>query len=158
MATIIQAEVFVDFCKTGNKQLFPRSIDEEFIIPTQVTLEKITFSDSFPTIKNFNFDQGIEFIGCQFSGGIKILNCKGRGGIKFFNCSSLGFNKLDIKPALELQNFTFDHLSIENCNFPNGVYLLKGPERQDLNILSSLNLNNCSFDQGGFNIELTHIK
>jgi hypothetical protein len=158
MATIIQADVFIDFCKTGNKLLLKGGIDEEFIIPTPVTLENIIFPDSFPTIKNFNFDQGIEFIGCQFSGGIKILNCKGRSGIKFFNCSSSGFNKLDIKPALELQNFTFDHLSFENCNLPNGVYLLKGPERQDLNILSSLNLYNCSFDQGGFTIELTHIK
>lgn len=147
---LVIPDTFIHFLQSGDPNDLPKE-EQQYKIESFTKVEGITINAS--SIKDFNFDAGIEFIGCQFPRGIKFLNCKGRGGIKFINCTGPEQNQNEPKPAIEFQNFTFDHLSFEKCNLHSGIYLNRTNEKQEPNILSSLKISKGSFKDGGITIE-----
>jgi hypothetical protein len=144
--TDISIERFKDYLKTGNRQYLPDKNTSFYLLSEFVKID-FDIHKSVTEVRDFHFQDGIEFIGCNLNNGLTFANCEGGGQIKFLECYS---NKLDIsntKPGLHFQDIQLDHLSIDSCNFPTGLQIDKKHLKNANNKLSSLSVNNCSFEQ-----------
>jgi glutaredoxin len=146
---------FINYLASGDRSHLPEKNTEFYKIQEFAKIE-IPIDSRIKELKDFNFDAGIEFKRCHFQTTIRFSNCKGRGGIKFSDCTAFEFDSNDPRPSLEFQNFTFDHLVIENCNLPGGIFFEQIETKEEPNILSSLKISNSTFANGG--ISLNKIK
>lgn len=154
---ILQIETFLEYLK-GDRSILPEKNAEFYRIGKFVNVD-IQIDPRIKELRDFFFDEGIEFKGCHFPTGLRFSNCKGRGGIKFTDCTASESNTKDPLPSLEFQNFTFDQMSFESCIFPGGVFLDQYENKKEqANILSSLKISNSSFSQGGINLQNVKFK
>lgn len=157
MPKILFKDTFISYLQTGDMTQLPEKMEDGFKIEEFVEVSELSIHPSISELRDFNFDQGIEFTGCDFGKGLTLVNCKGRGRIKFINCKSKKIDLNDPTTGLHLQGVTFDHFLIDLCIFPNGFLIDKPHQKDENNILSSLTIRKSSFEEMGITLDSTTI-
>ena len=156
MARTVTKNQIKEAYRPEDKKALPKTSSGGFSCSQKITFNNTEFDSNVSQLLEFNFLDGLEFIGCTFNNGLFLKQLKVHGKLKFLNCRS---PKLDqMRFGLHFQDIEIESLEIKECEFVHGIYFEKPSSIKVKNVINTFSITNGAYSHGGLNIVRTEIK